>query len=307
MNVRNLRVFVYVIEEGTLARAAERLSLSQPAASRLLRLLEDELGAALFHRYKKRLIPTDEGDRLYAEASRILASIDGIPQFLAAGRAGSAPPLRVVCHPRLTEGIVLPALAALATRRPEVRVHLEVHPRRDLGRYVVQELFDLGIASLPLPGVPLEPEELCATTLKVLLRTDHALAGRESLALAELADHPYIALTEHTLLRQLADTALLRAGERLAVRHEVSISAAAHRLVAEGLGFTVTDAVSVGGNIAPTLELIPLVPPTTIRYGLFRARRPAQHPAADEFVGCVREIARTVLGPDGVFEKVERA
>ncbi|MFV2034596.1 MAG: LysR substrate-binding domain-containing protein [Halocynthiibacter sp.] len=294
MNLKSLRVFVYIIEEGTLARASERLHLSQPAVSRLLKLLEEELGVALFDRYKKRLVATLAGDQFYAEAKRILASIDGIPNFLNQIDSGQTVPLRIVCHPRLTNGLVLPAMSLLARRLPDVRMHLEVHSRRDLGRYIAQELFDVGIASLPIPLDKIEPEEICEVELRVLLSADHDLAKRSHLSVRDLQPYRYIALNEHTLLRKITEGSLLRANERLEVFHEVSISAAAHHLVADGLGYTITDAVSVGSKMSKELRLIPLRPKIMMKFGVFRIGVPRRHDALDDFVACVREVAAHV-------------
>ena len=294
MNLKSLRVFVYIIEEGTLARAADRLHLSQPAVSRLLKLLEEELGVALFERYKKRLIPTPAADQFYAEANRILASVDGIPNFLNQIKSGQATPLRIVCHPRLTNGLVLPAMSLLAKRSPETRLHLEVHSRRDLERYIAQELFDVGIGSLPVPLEKIEPEEFCEVELQVLLTRRHKLADKPYLTVEDLQPYRYIALNKHTLLRKVADASLLGANERLEVFHEVSISAAAHHFVAEGLGYTITDAVSVGGNMSKDLRLVPLRPKTMMKFGIFRIGETRQHEALDDFISCIREIAELV-------------
>jgi DNA-binding transcriptional LysR family regulator len=292
MNLKSLRAFVYIIEEGTLARASERLHLSQPAVSRLLKLLEEELGVALFERYKKRLVPTLVGDRFYAEATRILASVDGIPDFLDQIGSGQATPLRIVCHPRLTNGLILPAMSLLAKNSPDTRLHLEVHSRRDLGRYIAREQFDVGIGSLPVALEQSDPEVFCEVELQVLLTSDHDLATRSHLTVENLQPYRYIALDKHTLLRNVVDGSLLSANERLQIFHEVSISAAAHHLVAEGLGYTITDAVSVGSNMSKDLRLIPLQPRTMMKFGIFRVSESRQHEALDPFISCIHEVAQ---------------
>ena len=82
MNLRSLKVFALVMEEGTLARAADTMHLSQSAASRLLHLLEAEFDVRLFRRDNRRLIPTEAAERFYPEALRILSQIDALPQFM---------------------------------------------------------------------------------------------------------------------------------------------------------------------------------------------------------------------------------
>ena len=63
MNLRQLNMFVAICDSGGVARAADRLHLSQPAASRQIHALEDELGVALFHRTGRRVLLTPEGHK----------------------------------------------------------------------------------------------------------------------------------------------------------------------------------------------------------------------------------------------------
>lgn len=81
MNLKSLRVFVNVMDEGTLARACRKMNLSQPAASRLVQILEAEFDIQLFNRDRKRLIPTHQAEAFYPQAVRILASIDDLPDM----------------------------------------------------------------------------------------------------------------------------------------------------------------------------------------------------------------------------------
>jgi len=77
MSLTQLQYFVTVAEEGNVTRAARRLHVSQPPVTRMIRALEDELGATLFAREARgvRLLPA--GDRLLVRARTILALVDG--------------------------------------------------------------------------------------------------------------------------------------------------------------------------------------------------------------------------------------
>jgi len=78
MNIKALRVFSGVVQTGSLSEAAERLNTSASAASRLLALLEAELGLALFSRQHRRLELTRQGQEFYRRTMHILKGIDGI-------------------------------------------------------------------------------------------------------------------------------------------------------------------------------------------------------------------------------------
>lgn len=263
MNLKSLRVFVLIMEHGTLARASEVMHLSPPAVSRLLRLLEDEMRQPLFERVKKRLIPTQAGEQLLPEALRILAGIDSLPEFLERARQEQTPPLRLISHPRMANGLMLPAIQRLSDEFPDARVRLEVQPRQSFGSYIAQDQFHLGLGSLSAHWEDLESHFLCETQLGVLLRRDHPLAQQESIHLKELQGLDYIALTENTLLRQLVEANLVKADLQLSTRHEVSVSSAAHQLVAGGMGFTITEAIALGLNLPKSLKLVPLEPSKT--------------------------------------------
>ncbi|SLN56926.1 HTH-type transcriptional regulator CynR [Falsiruegeria litorea R37] len=297
MNLKSLRVFVLIMEHGTLVRASEIMHLSPPAVSRLLRLLEDELRQPLFERVKKRLIPTQAGEQLLPEALRILAGIDSLSDFLERSRQEQTPPLRLISHPRMASGLMLPAIKRLSCEFPDARVRLEVQPRQSFGSYIAQDQFHLGLGSLSAHWEDLESQQLCETRLCVLLPRDHPLAQRPKLNLRDLQDLDYIALTENTLLRQLIEANLVSSDLRLSVRHEVSVSAAAHQLVADGLGYTITEAIAVGANLPNTLKLVPLEPASHLKVGLFLSKSKLQHPLVDPFVKHLRQIVGELLEP----------
>src|SRR3546814_5776780 len=79
MNLKSLRLFRLIVLHGSLASAAERLHLSQSAASRLIALLEDEIRLKLFTRARRRLLLTPEGELFFQEAEQILMGVDEIP------------------------------------------------------------------------------------------------------------------------------------------------------------------------------------------------------------------------------------
>lgn len=290
MNIKSLRVFINVMEEGTLAQAAEKMNLSQSAASRLIQILEDEYRVTLFRRDKQRLLPTEEGEKFYPEALRILSSIDEIPAMFRQMKSESIAPLRIICHPRLVNGLVVPAMTRLALRAPEVRMKLEVHPRRHLGRHILHDLYDVGISALPLPVESMQPHPLADLDVRLVVRRDHRLAARHALSAADLDDEVYIALDETTLLRKIVDEELTKNGKSLRVVHEVSSSAAALRLVIAGLGFTLTDEIALDRHMAEHLVTIPWKPSIREKLGYFVSQTANPHAARDLFAQCLHEV-----------------
>ncbi|MBW4709188.1 LysR family transcriptional regulator [Roseobacter sp. YSTF-M11] len=283
MNLRALKIFAYVMEEGTLARAADRMHLSQSAASRQLSLLEQEFDITLFRRDQKRLIPTPYAERFYPEALRILAQIDELPTFFDQMASDLREPLRIVSQTRIANGLVLPALGEFAALLPAQPVKLEIHLRRDLARRIMNHRFDLCVSALPLPVENLDPERLGATRLCVALARDHPLATREVLGIRDLQGVPYIALDETTVLRRLIDREMERLNTPLSITHEVSVGAAAYRLVHRGLGFTFADPVSLDPELSDGIALVPWEQDLKIEFGYFVPMRSTANDAARAF------------------------
>ncbi|MEM7488671.1 MAG: LysR family transcriptional regulator [Pseudomonadota bacterium] len=293
MNLRALRVVVGIVEDGTLTRAAARMNLSQSAASRLLALLEAHLGAELFERDGRRMHPTAAAEALYPEALRILAQVEALPSVASASRRST--PLRIICHSRLTGGLVVPAVAALGRTRADLRIQLETAPRRELARRVLAGRYDVAVAALPLALGPAEPERLASVRLAILLAFDHPLADRAALDVSDLIDIPYIALDESTAVRRLIDTARPDGDPALRPRYEVSTGTNAYRLVAEGLGFTFADPIALDPELRSRTRLVPWRTAPSLSLGCFRLDD-SNRDAADAFVAGMRTVLSSVSG-----------
>ena len=290
MNLRALRVFIGVMEDGTLTRTSQRMNLSQSAASRLLALLEDELGTPLFVRERRRLVPTPQGEALHPEAQRILAQVAALKD-VAAGE-GARAPLRVICQSRLMNGLVVPAVAAFVRGGATAPVHLEAASRRELARRIASGRHDIAVATLPLALDRAAPVHLGSVRLGILLPKAHPLADAGDLDIGDMIGVPYIALDETTLIRRRVDDALAATGDQLRASHQTSTGSAAYRLVAESLGFTFADRVALDPEVAGRTALVPWRRRVEVSIGLFRTGE--DRPEADRFVEVLRRAFQDV-------------
>lgn len=273
MNLRSLKVFALVMEEGTLARAAHAMHLSQSAASRLLQLLEEEFAIQLFRRDNRRLIPTAEAERFLPEALRILSQIEGLPGFVQQIQSDAPEPFRVIAQTRIVNGLVIPAIALLRETFADQPIKLEIHPRRDLGRRMANDRYDIGITALPLSIDQPTPDTLGKAPLKVAIAKGHPLAAHTVLRPEDMDGVPYIALDDSTVIRQIADRELAAVGARLNVAHEVSLGSAAYRMVQRGLGFTFADPIALDPELETEVSLIDWEPRMGIEFGYFAPGR----------------------------------
>jgi DNA-binding transcriptional LysR family regulator len=137
-----IRVFSQVVESGSFAKAAERLSLSTSAASRHVAELEAHLQTRLLNRTTRRVSLTERGQAFYERSVQLLADLDEAEQ--EAARAAVVPRGTIKLTTSVVFGVrhVAPAIAAFLARHPEVKFDVSLSERIvDL----VEEGFDLGI------------------------------------------------------------------------------------------------------------------------------------------------------------------
>lgn len=268
MNLRSLEIFAGVMDRGTLTEAAAARHLSQSAASRLLSLLEAEIGAPLFVREKRHLIPTEAAEALYPEALRILAQIKALPEVASGAMSTAA--LRVICHSRLAGSLVVPAINHFVRENPGQTIRLETAPRRELARRVLAGRYDFAVAALPLSIGDLQAETLTSVRLGIVLPVDDPRANQSEVTLRDLDDLPYIALDETTAVRRAIDAALDGPGTKIAPTHEVSTGTNAYRMVAAGLGFTFADPIALDPELRDTVRIVPWDQEVRMEIGVYQ-------------------------------------
>ena len=125
----DLRVFTAVVRRASFAEAATELGASPAYVSKRIRLLEDELAVKLLHRTTRRVAVTEEGERVFHWAQRILDDWDQLLQEVAVTRREPRGLLKVSCSFGFGRRVVAPVLSQLAERHPGLQVRLEVFDR----------------------------------------------------------------------------------------------------------------------------------------------------------------------------------
>jgi len=124
MNLRHLRTFVAVAEAGGVGRAANRLNITQPTATRQIHALEAELGVPLFNRIGRHVQLTSEGEDLLGRSRRLLAEAESLGERARALKSGQTGVLRVGATPQMIESVLVGFLAQYRRCHPGVKVHL---------------------------------------------------------------------------------------------------------------------------------------------------------------------------------------
>lgn len=188
VDLRRLRYFVAVAEEMHFGRAAERLYVAQPALSRQVQKLEEDLGVALLVRTSRRVELTDAGRELLTEGRALLSAALAVQRRVRRAAEG---------RPGLIVGFfigdpVTPAVRAFAAARPDVVVDMIRIYWSDQAEVLADGRADVAFLHLPVDEAGLELAPLYDVPRVALLARDHPLAQRSELAIADLADEPVI-------------------------------------------------------------------------------------------------------------------
>ena len=232
MDLRHTRTFVTVAELGTVSKAALHLRIAQPALSRQIRDLEQELGLKLFDRIGRRLLLTSEGEQLLNDCRGLLSYASAVGERAQELRRGDTGVLKVAASPQHIESVFSQFLPRYAQRFPNVQVKVSEGSGREILEML--ERGEIHLAQNLLHAVqldtqrfaiqPLEPVELLAACHPRL-----TLGARGTVEVAHLAPHPLLLLDSGYGFRRAFDAACRLAGVAPKVRFE---SHAPHTLLA---------------------------------------------------------------------------
>jgi DNA-binding transcriptional LysR family regulator len=252
VDLRKVRYFVAVAEELHFGRAAERLHIAQPVLSRQIRALEDELHVQLFVRDKRSTELTAAGSQLLEDARPLLASAEALHRRAVLASRGPST-FTIGFMPGIT---VTTAVRGLTARHPELTVELVRTSWDDQIEVLHDGRADVSVVRLPIDQRGLSVRPLFEEPRMVVLPADHRLAGKESVAIADLAaDH---LLQDPDAVPEWRDIAVeLREGRR---RPLPGIHSVEEKLehVAAGHGFSVIPLSTANFYTRPDVVHLPV-------------------------------------------------
>jgi DNA-binding transcriptional LysR family regulator len=197
VHVRELRYFVAVAEELHFTRAAERLFVSQPALSKQIRSLEEQLRVDLFARDRRSVSLTPAGEALLPAAREVIAVWGAAQQAVADAAATTAAVLRIGFSTSVGRELLPRIQRHFARARPNWRLALRQVDWGDPTGGLGDGSSDVAIVWLPVPVADRFAQlVLVEEPRHVALRADHPLAGRREIEFAALLDEPFLALPE---------------------------------------------------------------------------------------------------------------
>jgi len=190
MDLRNIQLFLAVYDAGNITVAAERIGMNQPAVSKAVQRMENELGVPLFEREARGVTPTLFADLLADAARDIDSNLRATYRRIDAIRDAELGEIVIGAGGTWQEVLLPSAVANLYTQRPKCRIRIVPGTPEQLVAQMLKGDLDLVLAPIDIPDafagkVNIEP--LLWNRVTVIARADHALMNRQDLTIEDLA------------------------------------------------------------------------------------------------------------------------
>jgi DNA-binding transcriptional LysR family regulator len=245
-DIESLRIFVAVVEEGSIAAASGRMHLVASAVSKRVSDLEAEAGTPLLYRHSRGVLATPAGDALYHHAKRLVEHLQQISDELSEYSQGLRGHARIYVNFTAMVLYLPAALNSFLHVNPQVRVDMVEKTSDEVVQAIASGVADLGIcaASRDATG-DLQVRPYRVDKLVLIVPKTHRFAERARVAFDETLDEDFVCMPYGTSIPKLCRAAAERAGRRMRVRIEVTSFEGVRNMVGAGLGIGVLPEQSV--------------------------------------------------------------
>ncbi len=300
--LHQLQLFLVTYRTGSLTAAADELGLAQPSVSEQVRLLERSVGAALFRRVGRGVVPTEAAEALRPHAEQALGAVAAGRRAVGAVTGITAGTIRfgLFGSARLYLGAQL--VHDLAERHPGVRVELVGQNSTEVQQHLVKGYVEAALIAIPIAAERMTVRPVARDEL-VYISADPARLERPvtgaALAKAELV-LPETTYRDDDSSRRLLRELVQRTGNTLRTRYEVEDGETAMEIVAMGLADTVLPkaaAEELMPRLAPQAGWVSLRPRTYDVFALVHRRDAVLSPAARSVIELATRLIRSIAEP----------
>jgi DNA-binding transcriptional LysR family regulator len=282
MNIRQIEAFHAFMETGSVTHAGERLGISQPAVSKLLKGFGESCGFKLFMRSNGRLVPTLEARLVAAEVEKLIAGTERIERNREWGQ------VTIAALPALASRYLPRALSPFLAEQRDLRLTLQSRASPRIAELVMAQQVDIGLSILPFDHPDVTAEAVVRFDLMCFLPAQHQLAGKATVGVEDLRNESFISLERDDCSLMTIDRAFQMRGVQKRNQIEVPMSETACSFVANGIGVSILPPFV--GMDYPSDQLVrrPLLPKTSMDIWLLTSSRRPLSLAAQQLVEFIR-------------------
>lgn len=203
MDLRQLRYFAAVIDEGGMRKAATAVHVSQPSLTTAIQNLEAELGVQLFARTGRTVQPTAEGYHFYKRARALLAQAEKTKAEMLSFRSLEKAEIRVAAPITIASYVLAEPIGEFLEIYPGVKLSLKQMSGHEVESALLVGDIDIGVLSRPPHSAEIEAHALHTRRICAYVREKHSLAEQYSITWSALLDHPIASLPQKYVLHDI--------------------------------------------------------------------------------------------------------
>lgn len=266
MDFKQLRAFLTVAETGNVTRAAEVLHLVQPAVSRQVRLLEEDIGAPLFERERHGMVLTEAGQALVGYARRAMLELDRARAEISTAGKGIGGLVTLGLLPSTIDMLSAPLVSAVAGAYPGIRVRIAMGYAGTLLRWLESGEVDAALLYGAERSADIQTTPLIEEALWVIGPKDRKFRKDRPIPLADLAGQKLVLPSAPHGIRTLVEHACAVSNVTLDLSAETNALSVQRSLVLGGHGLTILPPIAVADDLRNhTLSGAPLSEPGITR------------------------------------------
>ena len=288
---RQIDAFKTLVLVGTMTESARLLGISQPAVSRLVSDLEDEVGFRLFERAGRNLRATHEARLLIEEVRRALSGLEQIKKTAVAIKNYRHAQLRLITTPLFSTSIVPKLIQKFSTICPEAMVSLEIKSTDDTVEWMVSQNHDFGIVPSMTSNTAINSHPLFDTQSVCVVPKGHLLEKKKAVSPKDLKDMSFISFMSDSTFRFDVDEMFRKAKISRKLQYEARTTDAIYRLVESGLGVSIAGSTSSALRSSRGISTIPFKPELPFKVALIWSGQKPLSRVAEEFLKMVEEFS----------------
>jgi DNA-binding transcriptional LysR family regulator len=263
----DLRLVLNVADAGNITHGAARSGLALASASERIRDLERELGAPLFERQRRGVVPTAAGLALVHHARLVTQQLETMRSELGDFAKGLRGRVRLLSNTAATFEVLPALLGAFLARHPRLDVEVEERPSPEIVRAVARGRAEIGIvADVVDAAAELETFPFAEDRLVLVTPLKHPLAGKRTLAFKDALAHDMVGLSTGSALQEHLDGQAARLGATLRPRLRLPGFDALCRVVESGIGVAVVSrSAALRCRKSMAIRVVPLIDPWAYR------------------------------------------
>jgi LysR family carnitine catabolism transcriptional activator len=275
-SLSSLRLFMQVAYNRSFSETGRLTNISQPALSRTIRLLEEQLGTRLFDRDSRNVRLTSAGEALLPIVERLTQDFDHAFSELAQNFAGERGRVVIGALPSVAAGALPRVIASFQRTHPQVEIVVRDSLSGTLYQQMQERQVDLAVTTPPNSD-DFHFAPLFDDRLEMIVPTGSALDVPEPATWTMFRDHPFIAMAPRSSVRELTDAAMSKADVAVRPLYECTQLATVGAMIEAGLGITALPRSTMG----------------MLHAGAITAR-PLQAPVIERMIGIAHPLHRTL-------------